>query len=170
MNRDVRVRYTPSPTGDLHIGNTRTALFNFLYAKHFNGKFIIRTEDTDQDRNVAGGEESQLEFLSWLGIKWDEGPDVGGEFGPYRQTERLSLYKKYVEELLQRDLAYECFMTAEELEVERETQRAKGEIPKYSGAHANLTADEIAAYKKEGRQPSIRIRVPENCSYTFNDI
>lgn len=170
MNRDVRVRYAPSPTGDLHIGNARTALFNYLYAKHFNGKFIIRTEDTDQNRNVAGGEKSQLEFLSWLGIEWNEGPDVGGEFGPYRQTERLSLYKKYVDELLQHDLAYECFMTAEELEEEREMQRAKGEIPKYSGAHANLTADEIATYKKEGRQPSIRMRVPVNRSYTFNDI
>jgi len=170
MTNDVRVRYAPSPTGDLHIGNARTALFNYLYAKHFNGKFIIRTEDTDVKRNVKGGEESQLKFLKWLGINWDEGPDVGGNYGPYRQTERLNIYKKYVDELLKRDLAYKCYMTSEELEEEREAQRARGEVPKYSGAHANLTQDEIEAFEKEGRKPSIRIRVPENRSYTFNDI
>lgn len=170
MTNEVRVRYAPSPTGDLHIGNARTALFNYLYAKHFNGKFIIRTEDTDSKRNVVGGEESQLEFLKWLGIEWDEGPDIGGNYGPYRQTERLSLYKKYVDELMERGLAYECFMTAEELEEERETQKANGEIPKYSGAHRNLTQEQINAFRAEGREPSIRFRVPENHSYTFSDI
>src|SRR5690625_3422683 len=170
MTIDVRVRYAPSPTGDLHIGNARTALFNYLYAKHYNGKFIIRTEDTDAKRNVAGGEESQLKFLNWLGIDWDEGPDIGGAYGPYRQTERLDLYQKYVEELLKRDLAYKCYMTTEELEKEREAQRAKDQIPKYSGAHAHLTPDQIEAFEQEGRKPSIRMRVPENRSYTFNDI
>jgi nondiscriminating glutamyl-tRNA synthetase len=170
MKKDVRVRYAPSPTGDLHIGNARTALFNYLYAKHFGGKVIIRTEDTDVNRNVEGGEESQLTFLKWLGIEWDEGPDVGGDFGPYRQMERLDLYKKYVDELLERDLAYECYMTAEELEEEREIQRANGEVPKYSGAHSNLTAEQIAAFRKEGRKPSIRFRVPKNHTYTFNDL
>lgn len=170
MTEEVRVRYAPSPTGDLHIGNARTALFNYLYAKHFGGKFIIRTEDTDQNRNVAGGEESQLTYLKWLGIEWDEGPDVGGEYGPYRQMERIDLYKKYVDELIARDLAYECYMTSEELEAEREEQRANGQVPKYSGAHRNLTDEQIAAFKAEGRKPSIRIRVPENKSYTFPDI
>src|SRR5690625_4107943 len=170
MTNDVRVRYAPSPTGDLHIGNARTALFNFLYAKHFNGKFIIRTEDTDQNRNVAGGEESQLSFLKWLGLEWDEGPDLGGAYGPYRQMERLDLYKKYVDDLLERDLAYECFMTSEELEAEREQQRANGEVPKYAGAHSNLTDEQIAAFRAEGRKPSIRMRVPENHTYTFPDI
>src|SRR5699024_7868029 len=170
MTKDVRVRYAPSPTGDLHIGNARTALFNFLYAKHFDGKVVIRTEDTDVNRNVEGGEESQLTFLKWLGIEWDEGPDVGGDFGPYRQTERLDIYKKYVDELLERDLAYECFMTAEELEEEREEQRAKGEVPKYSGAHSNLTEEQREAFRKEGRKPSIRFRVPKDHTYAFNDI
>src|SRR5690625_4680982 len=170
MTKDVRVRYAPSPTGDLHIGNARTALFNFLYAKHFDGKVIIRTEDTDVNRNVEGGEESQLTFLKWLGIEWDEGPDVGGGFGPYRQTERLAIYKKYVDELLKRDLAYECFMTAEELEEEREAQRAKGEVPKYSGAHSNLSEEQKEAFRKEGRKPSIRFRVPKDYTYSFNDI
>lgn len=170
MTTEVRVRYAPSPTGNLHIGNARTALFNYLYAKHFNGKFIIRIEDTDQKRNVEGGEESQLSFLKWLGIEWDEGADIGGDYGPYRQMERLDIYEKYVNELLERDLAYECFMTAEELEAEREAQRAMGEVPKYSGAHSRLTEEEREAFRAEGRKPSIRIRVPENKTYTFNDI
>src|SRR5699024_7407362 len=170
MNKDVRVRYAPSPTGDLHIGNARTALFNYLYARHFNGKFIIRTEDTDINRNVEGGEESQLTFLKWLGLDWDEGPDIGGEYGPYRQMERLDSYQKYIDELLERDLAYECFMSAEELEAEREAQIAAGKAPKYSGAHSNLTEEEREAFRKEGREPSIRIRVPKNKTYTFNDI
>ncbi len=170
MTNEVRVRYAPSPTGDLHIGNARTALFNYLYAKHFNGKFIIRIEDTDDKRNVEGGEESQLEFLKWLGVEWDEGADVGGDYGPYRQLERLDIYQKYIDELLEKALAYKCYMTEEELDAEREAQREKGQMPKYSGAHANLTAEQIAVYEAEGRKPSIRIRVPENHSYKFNDI
>ncbi|HLQ95719.1 MAG TPA: glutamate--tRNA ligase [Pseudogracilibacillus sp.] len=170
MTKEVRVRYAPSPTGFLHIGNARTALFNYLYAKHFDGKFIIRTEDTDTKRNVEGGEESQLTFLKWLGLSWDEGVDIGGDYGPYRQMERLDIYEKYVEELLAKGLAYECYMTEDELEEEREQQRAKGQVPKYSGAHRNLTQEQIAAFKAEGRQPSIRIKVPENTTYTFNDI
>lgn len=170
MTKEIRVRYAPSPTGDLHIGNARTALFNYLYAKHFNGKFIIRTEDTDSKRNVEGGEESQLTYLKWLGIEWDEGSDIGGNYGPYRQMERLDIYQKYIDDLLERDLAYECYMTEEELEQEREEQRAKGQVPKYSGAHANLSAEEIEAFRKEGRKPAIRLRVPKNRTYTFNDI
>jgi len=170
MSKEVRVRYAPSPTGDLHIGNARTALFNYLFARHFDGKFIIRTEDTDAKRNVAGGEESQLTYLKWLGIEWDEGADVGGDYGPYRQTERLHIYKEYIDELLERDLAYECFMTEEELEQERKRQRANGQVPKYSGAHSNLTEEEKEAFRKEGRKPAIRFRVPENQTYVFNDI
>ncbi|WP_368653584.1 glutamate--tRNA ligase [Ornithinibacillus sp. 4-3] len=169
-NTEVRVRYAPSPTGYLHIGNARTALFNYLFAKHFDGKFILRTEDTDLKRNVEGGEESQFLFLKWLGIQWDEGADISGNYGPYRQTERLDIYRKYLDELLARDLAYECFMTEEELEAEREEQRANGQVPKYSGAHSNLTPEQIAEFRAEGRQPSIRIRVPKNKTYTFQDI
>ncbi|HIS28515.1 MAG TPA: glutamate--tRNA ligase [Candidatus Avamphibacillus intestinigallinarum] len=170
MTNEVRVRYAPSPTGDLHIGNARTALFNYLFARHFNGKVVVRIEDTDEKRNVEGGEESQLRFLKWLGVTWDEGADLGGEYGPYRQMERLDIYKKYVDELLEKGLAYKCYMTEEELEAEREAQRANGEIPKYSGAHRNLTAEQIEAFEKEGRKPSIRFRVPEHRTYTFNDI
>src|SRR5699024_1272434 len=102
MTNEVRVRYAPSPTGFLHIGNARTALFNYLYAKHFDGKFIIRTKDTDTKRNEEGGEECQLTFLKWLGLTWDESVDVGGDYGPYRQMERLDIYQKYVEELLEK--------------------------------------------------------------------
>lgn len=170
MTKDVRVRYAPSPTGHLHIGNARTALFNYLFAKHYDGKLILRTEDTDEKRNVEGGEESQMKFLNWLGIEWDEGPDLGGDYGPYRQTERLDIYKKYVDELLERGLAYKCYMTEEELEQEREEQRAKGQVPKYSGAHRGLTDEQIAAYEAEGRKPSIRVRVPEGKTYTFRDM
>src|SRR5690625_5086292 len=170
MTKEVRVRYAPSPTGDLHIGNARTALFNHVSARHHGGKLIVRTEDTDAKRNDVGGEESQLNFLAWLGIDWDEGPDIGGNYGTYRQMERLSIYKKYVDDLLERNLAYECFMTAEELEAEREAQRAKGEVPKYSGAHSQLTEEEREAFRKESRKPNIRLRVEENKTYTFNDI
>ncbi|RJX23965.1 MAG: glutamate--tRNA ligase, partial [Acholeplasma sp.] len=105
MNR-VRVRYAPSPTGQLHIGNARSALFNYLFARHFGGDFIVRIEDTDVLRNVAGGEESQLSNLKWLGLDWNESPDKGGPFGPYRQLERLDLYQTYAEELLEKGLAY----------------------------------------------------------------
>ncbi|RMI87719.1 glutamate--tRNA ligase [Candidatus Phytoplasma solani] len=108
MNQ-IRVRYAPSPTGFLHIGNARTALFNYLFAKHHQGKFIIRIEDTDIARNVVGGEVSQLQNLSWLGLNWDEGPDIGGPFGPYRQSERLLIYKKYALQLLEQNLAYKEF-------------------------------------------------------------
>lgn len=101
---EVRVRYAPSPTGHLHIGNARTALFNYLFARHLGGKMVLRIEDTDQKRNIAGGVESQMKNLEWLGVDWDEGPDRGGEYGPYSQMERLDIYQKYTDELLEKDL------------------------------------------------------------------
>ncbi|HBT59604.1 MAG TPA: glutamate--tRNA ligase, partial [Acholeplasmataceae bacterium] len=104
--KKVRVRYAPSPTGLLHIGNARTAIFNYLFSKHLGGDFIIRIEDTDVKRNVVGGEKSQLENLKWLGLDWEESPDKGGNYGPYRQLERLDIYQKYANELLERGLAY----------------------------------------------------------------
>ncbi|WP_162163922.1 glutamate--tRNA ligase [Acholeplasma hippikon] len=109
MMKKIRARYAPSPTGLLHIGNARTALFNYLFARHHGGEFIIRIEDTDVARNVAGGEESQLNYLKWLGMTWDEGPDKGGPYGPYHQLKRLDLYKKYADELLERGLAYKDY-------------------------------------------------------------
>ncbi|MCM3164490.1 glutamate--tRNA ligase [Metabacillus litoralis] len=170
MTKEVRVRYAPSPTGHLHIGNARTALFNYLFAKNQGGKFLIRIEDTDKKRNIAGGEESQLKYLKWLGIDWDESIDVGGEYGPYRQSERNDIYKKYYEELLDKGLAYKCYCTEEELEKEREEQMARGETPQYSGKHANLTKEEQNELESQGLQASIRFRVPANKEYRFNDM
>ncbi|WP_127576681.1 glutamate--tRNA ligase [Paenibacillus barengoltzii] len=167
---EVRVRYAPSPTGHLHIGNARTALFNYLFARHHGGKFIIRIEDTDVKRNVAGGEENQLTYLKWLGMDWDESVDVGGNYGPYRQTERLDLYRPLVQDLLDRGLAYRCYCTEEELEKEREEQMARGETPKYSGKCRHLTPEQLAAYDAEGRQYSIRFRVPEGRTFKFDDL
>lgn len=170
MTGEVRVRYAPSPTGHLHIGNARTALFNYLFARKNNGKFIIRIEDTDVKRNVEGGEQSQLKYLKWLGMDWDEGVDVGGEYGPYRQTERLDIYKEYWQDLLDRGLAYRCYCTEEELEQEREEQMARGETPRYSGKHRDLTEEQRSALEAEGRVASIRFRVPEERIYTFDDM
>ncbi|MRX72568.1 glutamate--tRNA ligase [Bacillus lacus] len=170
MTNEVRVRYAPSPTGHLHIGNARTALFNYLYAKSQGGKFIIRIEDTDKKRNIEGGEESQLKYLQWLGIEWDESVDKPGEYGPYRQSERNDLYKKYYTELLEKGLAYKCYCTEEELEQEREEQTARGEMPRYSGKCANLTKEEQKKLEAEGREPSIRFRVPKGVVYRFNDM
>ncbi len=170
MSNEIRVRYAPSPTGHLHIGNARTALFNYLYARNLGGKFIIRIEDTDKKRNIEGGEQSQLKYLKWLGIDWDESVDVGGEFGPYRQSERNDIYKKYYTELLDRGLAYKCYCTEEEIEAEREEQVKNNETPKYSGKCRHLTKEEQAKLEAEGRQPSIRIKVPENVVYEFEDM
>lgn len=170
MSSEVRVRYAPSPTGHLHIGNARTALFNYLFARNQNGKFIIRIEDTDQKRNIEGGEESQLRYLKWLGIEWDESIDVGGEYGPYRQSERTEIYQKYTEELLEKGLAYHCYCTSEELEKEREEQQANSQMPRYSGKCRNLTAKQRAELEGEGREPSIRFRVPSNTEIKWNDI
>ncbi|MHC5325240.1 glutamate--tRNA ligase [Priestia megaterium] len=170
MSSEVRVRYAPSPTGHLHIGNARTALFNYLFARNQNGKFIIRIEDTDQKRNIEGGEESQLRYLKWLGIEWDESIDVGGEYGPYRQSERTEIYQKYTEELLGKGLAYHCYCTSEELEKEREEQQANSQMPRYSGKCRNLTAEQRAELEAEGREPSIRFRVPSNKEIKWNDI
>lgn len=170
MSEQVRVRYAPSPTGFLHIGNARTALFNYLFARHYDGKFIIRIEDTDLKRHVDEGELSQLENLKWLGIDWDEGPDVGGEYGPYRQSERKSYYDPLVEQLLEEGKAYKCYCTPEELEAEREEQRAAGQMPQYSGKCAHLTKEERAEKEAQGIKPSVRIRVPEGKVYEFDDL
>ncbi|KLK98425.1 glutamyl-tRNA synthetase [Bacillus pumilus] len=170
MGNEVRVRYAPSPTGHLHIGNARTALFNYLFARSQGGKFIIRIEDTDQKRNVEGGEESQLRHLQWLGIDWDESIDKDGGYGPYRQSERNDIYKKYYDELLEKDLAYKCYCTAEELEAEREAQIARSEMPRYSGKCSHLSKEEEDKLIAEGREPSIRFRVPKGEIIKFDDM
>ncbi len=170
MTQEVRVRYAPSPTGHLHIGNARTALFNYLYARSVGGKFIIRIEDTDKKRNIEGGEESQLKYLQWLGIDWDESVDKPGEYGPYRQSERNHIYEQYLNELVESGQAYNCYCTEEELEAEREAQSAAGQMPRYSGKCRNLTKEDQDRLAAEGRQPSIRFRVPAGKVFSFNDI
>ncbi|AKO90772.1 glutamate--tRNA ligase [Priestia filamentosa] len=170
MSNEVRVRYAPSPTGHLHIGNARTALFNYLFARGHNGKFIIRIEDTDQKRNIEGGEESQLQYLKWLGIEWDESIDVGGEYGPYRQSERNDIYAKYTKQLMENEQAYYCYCTEEELEAEREAQIAEGKPPRYSNKCRHLTSEDRAALEAEGRKPSIRFKVPEGRVFKFDDM
>ncbi|MGE8081771.1 glutamate--tRNA ligase [Peribacillus loiseleuriae] len=170
MSSDIRVRYAPSPTGHLHIGNARTALFNYLFARNQGGKFIIRIEDTDQKRNIEGGEESQLKYLKWLGIEWDESIDVGGGYGPYRQSERNDIYKALYEELLEKGMAYKCYCTEEEIEAEREEQLARNETPKYSGKCRHLTEEERSKLEAEGRKPSIRFAVPSDKVFTFKDM
>lgn len=173
-NKEIRVRYAPSPTGHLHIGNARTALFNYLFARHTGGKFIIRIEDTDIKRNVPGGEKSQLDNLTWLGIDWDEGPDKPGQYGPYRQTERLDIYKKYVQELVDKGFAYESYKTEEELKAERERQKEKGEMPHYVYEYEGMSDEEIKRSieksKEKGLKPVIRIRVPKNTVYEWDDM
>lgn len=170
MEKSVRVRYAPSPTGHLHIGNARTALFNYLFARHTGGKFIIRIEDTDLKRNIEGGEENQLKYLKWLGMDWDEGIDKDGGYGPYRQSERKHIYKKYAEELLRSGQAYKCYCTEEELKAEREAQAATGQITGYSGKCRHLTEEEARRLEEEGRKPVIRFRVPEGKTYAFDDM
>lgn len=167
--KKIRVRYAPSPTGHLHIGGARTALFNYLYAKHHNGDFIFRLEDTDIERNIEKGEESQLDNLSWLGVIPDESPlNPNPKYAPYRQMERLEIYNEIVERLKELGHAYECYCTAEELQAERERQEALGLAPMYN---RNLVSKEIQdERKKAGIQPSIRLRVPENKIYSFNDL
>lgn len=170
MTKKIRVRYAPSPTGHLHIGNARTALFNYLFARHNDGEFIIRIEDTDQKRNITDGEKSQLENLAWLGMDWDESPENPGEYGPYRQSERQDIYLPLVDQLLLSNRAYKCYCTPEELEAEREEQRARGEMPHYGGKCANLTPEQQAEKEAQGLEPVIRFRVKRNTSYAFHDM
>jgi len=159
----VRVRYAPSPTGHLHIGNARTALFNYLYARHHDGAFIVRIEDTDTQRNVETGIESQMHYLKWLGLDWDESIDKDGGYGPYQQLDRLDIYQKYAEELLDKGLAYKCYCTPEELELEREELKAKGA----SNLHYSR---KCLGLPKQDKPYTIRFKVPENETYTFKDI
>ncbi|HRK75586.1 MAG TPA: glutamate--tRNA ligase family protein, partial [Streptococcus parasuis] len=146
MTKPIRVRYAPSPTGLLHIGNARTALFNYLFARHHGGTFLIRIEDTDRKRHVEDGERSQLENLRWLGIDWDESPETHEQ---YRQSERLDIYQKYVDQLLAEGKAYKSYVTEEELAAERERQEAAGETPRYINEYLGMSEDEKTAYIAE---------------------
>ena len=170
MNK-VRGRYAHSPTGHLHIGGARTALFNYLYAKHHGGDFIFRLEDTDIERNIEGGEASQLDNLAWLGIIPDESPlNPNPKYAPYRQMERLDIYKKYIDILLEKGYAYKCFCTSEELDAEHEKQVAAGIAPRYNRKCCSLTAEEVKAKEEAGIPYTIRVKVPANKTYEFDDM
>lgn len=170
MSEEIRVRFAPSPTGPFHIGGARSALFNYLLARKTGGKMILRIEDTDLERSSRESEENIKAALKWLGMDWDEGIDVGGPNGPYRQTERLDIYRKYTEQLLAEGKAYYCYCTDEELESERQALLAKGEMPRYTGHCRNLTPEQVAEYKAQGRKPTVRFRVPADQQIVVHDL
>lgn len=166
----MKVRFAPSPTGPFHIGGARSALFNWLLARREGGTFLLRIEDTDLVRSTRESEENIKAALKWLGMDWDEGIDVGGDNGPYRQTERLDIYKEVTDRLIAEGKAYYCYCTEEELEAERQAQLARGETPKYNGHCRHLTEEQRAAYEAEGRKPTVRLRVPLNETVAFDDM
>ena len=165
----VRVRFAPSPSGDLHVGNVRTALYDWAFARSTGGAFVLRIEDTDQNRVTAQYIDSAQETLRWLGLDWDEGPGVGGEFGPYLQSERLDIYAEWVERFRKDGHAYHCYCSQEELAQRREAARKAGGPSGYDGHCRDLTASQIAAYQAQGRQPVVRFRMPPG-STTFTDL
>ncbi|MEC4896263.1 MAG: glutamate--tRNA ligase [Oscillatoria sp. PMC 1051.18] len=158
----VRVRIAPSPTGNLHIGTARTAVFNWLFARHHGGKFILRIEDTDKERSRPEYTENILQGLQWLGLNWDEGPIF--------QTQRLELYRQAIQTLLDKGLAYPCYASEAELEEMRSAQKAKKQAPRYDNRHRNLTAEEKAAFEAKGRKPVIRFKIDDNREIVWNDL
>ncbi len=157
----VRLRFAPSPTGFLHVGGLRTALFCWLYARQQSGKFIFRLEDTDQKRLVEGAEKDLIHMLEWAGIELDEGPGIGGDFGPYRQSERLEIYKQHVQKLLDEDHAYPCFCSTERLDNLRDEQRANDETPRYDGLCRKLRKEESTQRVASGETHVVRMKIPE---------
>ena len=169
MIPNVRVRFAPSPTGLLHIGNARTALFNYLFSKHHQGTFILRIEDTDVERSMDASIDQILKDLQWLGIHWDEGPDLGGPDGPYRQSQRLSLYRDFADRLFQEGKVYKCFCSPVSLELLRKEQISKGKMPRYDGRCRWLSQEEISKMESQGLRPTLRFRV-EKGRIVFEDI
>jgi len=175
--QEVRVRFAPSPTGYLHIGGLRTALYNYLFAKRHNGKFILRIEDTDRTRYVEGAIENLIDSLHWAGIKYDEGVFIEngkivqrGEYGPYIQSERLEIYRKYVDELIEKGYAYYCFCTKERLDKVRQEQKIKGLIPRYDGLCRSLSIEEAREKIANGEEYVVRLKLPANKDITFTDL
>mmetsp|Transcript_30628 Transcript_30628/g.99574 ORF Transcript_30628/g.99574 Transcript_30628/m.99574 type:complete len:549 (-) Transcript_30628:124-1770(-) len=166
---EVRVRFAPSPTGNLHVGGARTALFNWLYARRTGGKFVLRVEDTDTARSTRESEEAMVRDLKWLGLDWDEGPDVGGECGPYRQSERAEIYQQLAKKLVSEGKAYPCFCTDEELETMKEEAAAQGLPPQYTGKWATASAEEVEEMFAKGAPHTYRFRVPPNEVVTIQD-
>lgn len=170
ISEHPRVRFAPSPTGYLHVGGLRTALYNFLFARNQNGKFVLRIEDTDRTRYVEGAVENLINALEWVGLQFDEGPVKGGEYGPYMQSERLDIYKKYAGELIEKKKAYYCFCTSERLSALRDEQQKQGLQPKYDKHCLNLTQQEIEERLKNGDQYVIRMNIEPGQKIAFDDI
>ncbi len=170
MARPVRVRFAPSPTGPLHIGGVRTALFNWLFARHHQGQFILRLEDTDQKRSVPGSAEHIMQALRWFGLNYDEGPDIGGPHGPYVQSQRVALYQEWAQRLVEQDKAYRCYCSAERLKQVNEEKAKRGEQPGYDRHCRNLTAEEQAAREAEGIVPVIRFKMPLDGETVVQDL
>ena len=168
-NNKVRVRFAPSPTGQLHIGNVRTALFNWLFARQKGGTFVLRIEDTDVERSEARYETQLMEDMKWLGLDWDEGPDVGGPYPPYRQSDKMDVYRGYAERLIKEGKAYYCFCSAEELEREREQALKEQRQPIYSGKCRNIDPVEAERRRIAGEAAAIRLKIPEH-PIRFHDI
>jgi len=165
----VRVRFAPSPTGFLHIGNARTALYNYIFAKHHHGTFVLRIEDTDVERSTEALTDRILEDLQWLGIRWEEGPDRGGKDGPYLQSQRLSLYLGYANQLLEEGKAYKCFCSPERLDALRKEQLSKGTMPRYDGRCRSLSREDMAGMESEGQHPVLRFHVKRG-TIVFEDL
>lgn len=168
-SRDVRVRFAPSPTGYLHVGGARTAIFNWLFARHNGGVFVVRIEDTDAERSTRESERALMNDLRWLGLDWDEGPEAGGPHGPYRQSERLEMYRAAADDFIARGLAYPCFCTDEVLEEKRRAALARGINPQYDGTCRNLSPDEVAKRREAGIPETVRFRVPVDI-VAFDDV
>ncbi|MBS3950593.1 MAG: glutamate--tRNA ligase [Peptococcaceae bacterium] len=166
----IRVRFAPSPTGHIHVGNIHTTLFNWLFCRHHGGVFVLRLEDTDMARSEKRYEEIIYEEMRWLGLNWDEGPDISGPFAPYRQTERLGLYQQYADSLVKADKCYPCYCTEEELAEARNTAMAKGENPVYKGHCRELSAEARIQFDAVGRTPSLRFRVPRGEKIVIDDL
>ena len=159
--KEVRTRFAPSPTGDLHVGNIRTALFDWAYARHTGGKLIFRIEDTDRERVTDEYISRAVDTMKWLGLQWDEGPEVDGPHGPYLQSQRLDIYKYWAQKFLDDGFAYKCYCSTAELEARREKQRELNQAPGYDGKCRNLSKDEESRFISEGRAPVIRMQMPE---------
>src|SRR5438477_858409 len=168
-SENVITRFAPSPTGYLHVGNARTALFNWLLARGQGGSFILRIEDTDAERSTRESELGIVRDLRWLGLEWDEGPDSGGAHGPYRQSERLHLYQSYASELLSAESAYYCFCSTAQLDADRQDALANGRPARYAGTCRRLSREQAAARIAGGERPAIRFRVPDERDVVFTD-
>ncbi|MFZ9926823.1 MAG: glutamate--tRNA ligase [Candidatus Nanopelagicaceae bacterium] len=168
-NRPIKVRFAPSPTGDLHVGNIRTALFDWAYARHTGGTFLFRIEDTDRSRVTDEYIAAAIDTLKWLGLNWDEGPEVGGPHGPYLQSQRLDIYAQWAARFIEQGDAYYCYCAPVELEARREAQKESGQAPGYDGKCRSISETDLARYQSEGREPVIRMRMPEG-STTFTDV